>query len=88
MRLFQGEEPGFEPDTTGSTVAMQAAIAAEDTVARNDQRDGIGSLHAPNRPGGARVAQTFGNTFIGGSLPVRDGLGQEKHLHLKRRHPR
>ena len=68
--MFQVEKILLGPEA--SAVAGQAAVAADDAVAGEDDRDGVGAVgigHCPDGPGGSDGG---GQLSVGGGLPVGD----------------
>ena len=55
-----------------ATKTGKAAIAADDTVARNDKGDGIGAVGRANRPGRVGVADGLCDRAVGRGAPVRN----------------
>lgn len=71
---FQVKQPGFGPDPASAAIAAQAAIRADQAVARDDHRERVGGVGRSDRPGGARPAKLAGNLAVAGGLPVGDLL--------------
>src|SRR3712207_8229047 len=53
-------------------VAREAAVGADDAVARDHDRDGVPAVGEPDRAHAAGVAEVAGDRAVGGRLPVRD----------------
>jgi hypothetical protein len=80
---FQIQEPGFQLDTTRSTISMQASVSAKDAMAGDNYRDGIGGFHATNRPGSIGISCKGGDLLIRGCLTVGDFCREVQYLLLE-----